>query len=125
MLWTLAFWKGLAERAIKTFAQSFIAALGVLGIISGTSGLTQVPWVEALSIAGLSTLLSAITSIGNADFVAGKPPAILEVVPVEGLIPSITTVNVAATPPSDTGFAGAARAVEGTTETHPGAGPAA
>lgn len=99
MLWTLAFWKGLAERAIKTFAQSFIAALGVLGVIGGTSGLTEVPWLDALSIAGLATLFSVVTSIGNADFVAGKPPAILEVVPVEGLIPSITTVNVAAPAP--------------------------
>lgn len=121
MLWTLAFWKGLAERAIKTFAQSFIAALGVLGIISGTSGLTQVPWVEALSIAGLSTLLSAITSIGNADFVAGKPPAVLEVVPVEGLVPAITTVNVSANPPSG----GTGAPIEGVVETHPGTGPGA
>lgn len=121
MLWTLAFWKGLAERAIKTFAQSFVAALGFFGIVGGASELAEVPWLDALSIAALATLFSVITSIGNADFVAGKPPAILEVVPVEGLVPAITTVNVSATPPSG----GTGAPIEGAVETHPGTGPGA
>jgi len=71
MIWTKNFWKGLAERGIKTFAQSFVAATVTLGVIDGSSRLEDVPWLAALSIAGLATLLSAFTSVGNAEFTAG------------------------------------------------------
>lgn len=73
MLWTLAFWKGLAERAIKTFAQA------VAGLLAGdTVGLLDVDWGEVLSVAGLITLASVLTSIGNAGFTAGEvtPPVV-------------------------------------------------
>ncbi len=53
------FWKDTAERAIKTFAQSFVASLAV-----GT-GLLDVDWLNALSIAGLATVISVFTSIGS------------------------------------------------------------
>lgn len=68
MLWTLAFWKGLAERAVKTFAQSLAGLL-----TAGTIGILDVDWVTALSVSGLVTLASVLTSIGTADFVAGAP----------------------------------------------------
>lgn len=71
MLWTKAFWKGLGERAIKTFFQSGVAAAASLGLVSGASTLGEVPWTTVLSIAALATVLSAATSIGNADFTAG------------------------------------------------------
>lgn len=70
MIWTLAFWKGAAERAIKTFLQVFVAVVGVAGIGS-TVGVTDVDWIAALSIALVSTVLSVATSVVNADFVAG------------------------------------------------------
>lgn len=74
MLTTIAFWKGLAERALKTFAQTFVAVV-ILGIgaeaVGTTAGLTDVLWLDALSVAALATMLSALTSIGNADFTAG------------------------------------------------------
>jgi hypothetical protein len=66
MLWTSAFWKGLAERALKTWAQALAAYF-----IVGTTGLLDLDWVTALSVSGAAALASALTSIGNADFVAG------------------------------------------------------
>ena len=65
---TREFWAGTAERAIKTFAQ---ALLGVL--TGGASGLLDVDWVAALSVAGLATLGSVLTSVVNPDFTAGAP----------------------------------------------------
>lgn len=54
------FWKDTAERAVKTFAQSFGAVL----IASGT-GLLDVDWINALSVAGLATVISVATSVGG------------------------------------------------------------
>ncbi|MFK4781307.1 holin [Lactococcus petauri] len=58
-MFTKSFLKDTAERAIKTFAQSFVASLAV-----GT-GLLDVDWLNALSIAGLATVISVFTSIGS------------------------------------------------------------
>lgn len=66
MIWTTAFWKGAAERSIKTFCQSLAAVF-----VIGTTGLLDVDWVVSLSVAGAAALASLLTSIGNADFVAG------------------------------------------------------
>lgn len=66
MLWTLAFWKGAAERAVKTFAQTLAAYF-----VIGTTGLLDVDWLTALSVAGAAAVASLLTSVGNADFVAG------------------------------------------------------
>ena len=65
---TSAFWQGAAERAIKTFAQ---ALLGV--IMGGASGLLDVDWVAALSVAGLATVGAVLTSLASPDFTAGAP----------------------------------------------------
>ena len=67
MIWTGAFWRGAAERAIKTFAQALAAALG-----TGAIGILDVNWAGALSIALIATILSVLTSVGNADFTAGN-----------------------------------------------------
>lgn len=72
-MWTLAFWKGAGERAIKTFAQSVLAVIGV-----GVLGIHEVDWIAALSVAALATLASLLTSIGNADFTAGQTPVVIE-----------------------------------------------
>lgn len=69
MIWTLAFWKGAGERAIKTFAQVLAGY-----IVVGTTGLLEVDWVTALSVAGAATFASLLTSIGNAEFTAGVVP---------------------------------------------------
>lgn len=70
MLWTTEFWKGAAERGIKTFAQTFVGF-----IVVGTTGLLDLDYVASLSVAGAAALASLLTSIGNADFVAGVPTA--------------------------------------------------
>ena len=71
MLWSIAFWRGAGERAVKTFAQALVAVIGV-----GAVGLLDVDWLGALSAATLATVISLLTSIGNADFTAGQTPVI-------------------------------------------------
>lgn len=64
------FWRGAAERAVKTFAQALIAVLGADGF-----GLLNAPWLTALSTAGMAALLSVLTSVATADTVAGTRSA--------------------------------------------------
>ena len=69
MIWTVSFWKGATERAIKSFFQAFVALIGVTAV-----GIGDVRWSYVLSGAALTALLSVATSIGNADFTAGVTP---------------------------------------------------
>ncbi|GGL83622.1 holin [Glutamicibacter protophormiae] len=72
---TINFWKGALERAVKSFFQTFVAVVtAALGAeaIGVSAGLLDVSWLDALSIAGLTTVLSLATSLGNADFTAGR-----------------------------------------------------
>lgn len=78
MIWTPAFWKGAAERAIKTFAQVLVGYFVV-----GTTGLIGFDWAGALSVAGAATVASLLTSIGNSDFTSGAPaeqPIVIETI---------------------------------------------
>lgn len=68
MLWTIDFWKGAAERALKTAAQVIVAMITV-----GTTGLLDIDWPAALSVAGAAALASLLTSVANPGFVAGTP----------------------------------------------------
>lgn len=72
MIWTLAFWKGTAERAIKTFFQTLAALIGALAV-GIDAGLGDVDWLSLASVAALAAGLSVATSIGNANFTAGAP----------------------------------------------------
>ncbi len=67
MLWTREFWAAATERAIKTVAQTIVAVVGVAG-----TGLLSVDWVQTLSVAAAAGLASVLTSIADADRVAGK-----------------------------------------------------
>lgn len=69
MIWTVNFWQGAGERAIRTFAQAAAAMLS-----AGAVGVMDVDWMTVLSVALLAALMSLFTSIGNADFVAGPIP---------------------------------------------------
>jgi hypothetical protein len=53
-----SFWNYSIERAIKTFAQAAIAAIG-----TGSIGLLAIDWVNVLSLSGGAALLSLLTSI--------------------------------------------------------------
>jgi hypothetical protein len=59
-MWSPAFWKDAAERAIRTMAQVLASML----IASGT-GLLDIDWPATLSTAGTATLLSLLTSIAS------------------------------------------------------------
>lgn len=102
MIWTKAFWKGTGERSIKTFFQTWVAAFGIQ---VGAEALTPItpdvfialPWVTASLTGGVAALLSVMTSIGSADFVAGELPrrALIEPVLVARVEP------VGDTPPAE------------------------
>ena len=53
----IRFWKAAAIRAIKTFAQAFLA------VISTTTIISDVNWKLALDSAAFSSLFSMLTSI--------------------------------------------------------------
>lgn len=52
------FWIDTFDRAIATFAQ---AALGAMG--AGVAGLFAVDWVPVLSVAGLAAAMSVLSSV--------------------------------------------------------------
>lgn len=68
-MWEIEFWKATAERAVKTFAQAFLAAMAVSGIDLNLGdhgvdvGLSSVNWGAVLSFAALAAILSVMTSI--------------------------------------------------------------
>ena len=82
-MWTKSFWKGLGERALKTFLQTFVAVATLrvgAEAVGVSAGIMDVPWVDALSVALLATIFSAATSIGNSDFTAGLDKQVVQVV---------------------------------------------
>ncbi|MEU8957837.1 holin [Streptomyces sp. NPDC048518] len=58
-MWTTAFWKATAERAVRTFAQALAAVL-----VAGATSLLDVAWGAAFGTAGLAALLAVLTAIG-------------------------------------------------------------
>ena len=63
-MFTKQFLLDLTERALKTFAQALAACITTVAA-SETLGLGDVNWTAALSIAGLATLYSVLTSIAS------------------------------------------------------------
>ncbi len=61
-LFTSSFWKRASVRAIKTFAQTAVAMLGV-----STTGIIEVDWINVLSVSCLAAVTSYLTSISSAD----------------------------------------------------------
>lgn len=55
-----SFWSGLIDRAVKTFAQSLLAAFTV-GV-----GILDIDWKGALGIAATAVLASVLTSFADA-----------------------------------------------------------
>ena len=59
-MWKKAFWKAVAERSVKTFAQTLAVVLGAAKV-----GVIEADWIPTLSLAGMAALLSVLTSIGS------------------------------------------------------------
>lgn len=69
---THQFWMRTFERAVKTFAQSLLAILGVSGV-----GLLNAPWITALSTAGMAALLSVLMSVTSEPWGERGTPSVL------------------------------------------------
>jgi len=57
-MFTVKFWKDAGERAIRTAAQALLALWA-----TDVSGVLEVDWVQAGSVAGLAALTSVLMSI--------------------------------------------------------------
>ena len=58
---TPAFWTATAERAVRTFAQTLIAALGL-----DTTEVLNLPWEHGFALAATAAILSVLTSLAAA-----------------------------------------------------------
>lgn len=65
-----AFWYDALERAIKTGAQVLVALIG-----TGSLGILQVDWLNALSVTALAVIVSVLTSIASAGTADTVSPA--------------------------------------------------
>jgi hypothetical protein len=59
LVFSLLFWKSAAERAVKSFAQALAASL------VAATGFGGVEWGVVLSVAGMTALLSVLTSLAS------------------------------------------------------------
>ena len=59
-MWTPSFWKDAAERAIRTTAQVMVTM-----IVAAGTGLLDTDWFTYLSAAGMSGVLSVLTSVAS------------------------------------------------------------
>lgn len=63
-------------RAIRTFAQAFVSVCGIEGF---TATFADIDWIRALSISGVSFVLSLVTSVATGlPEVEQKPPQEVE-----------------------------------------------
>ncbi|MGN9908629.1 holin [Phytohabitans sp. LJ34] len=71
---TRKFWKQVAERAVKTFAQAAVA------VIAGDElGMLAVDWLNVLSVAGLAAIISVFTSLGSGAINEKPTPSLVKI----------------------------------------------
>lgn len=75
-LWNRWFWAGAGERAIKTFAQAALGALGVGAVgdaVEATTGQTilSAEWTFILGTGALAALVSLLMAVANPQFISG------------------------------------------------------
>ena len=61
MIWTVGFWKGACERAVKTAAQTAVAFFVV-----GETGVADVDWATIGGISLVAAIVSVLTSLATA-----------------------------------------------------------
>lgn len=69
-MWTIKWWKTVAELAIRSFASSLAAWLTVAGTVVGVE---DVNWLRGLSLAGIATLVSVLFSISTHGVTGNGP----------------------------------------------------
>lgn len=84
-MWTHTFWVALAERAARTFAQALAAFL-----VASTTGLLEVDWAQALSVSGMATLLSVLTSLAAGASSPASGPSLGTEVPRDDVAAQVT-----------------------------------
>jgi hypothetical protein len=70
-----------AERAVKTFFQVLLAVVGTDAL-----GAITADWNQALAVAGMSALLSVVTSFASANFGAAGPSLVNETTKPETVV---------------------------------------
>jgi hypothetical protein len=78
-MFTAYFWKSTLERAVKSFAQSLLAVLGV-----GQVGVLDAAWTTALSVAAMAGVLSVLTSISSSTIGTRDDPSLVKADQREG-----------------------------------------
>ena len=91
-LFTEAFFVALAERAARTFAQALAAFL-----VASTTGLLEVDWPQALSVTGMATLLSVLTSLAAGASSPASGPSLGTEVPRDDVAAQVTPGSDAVT----------------------------
>jgi hypothetical protein len=72
-MFTIPFWKATGERAVRTAAQTLVAALSL-----DTVGVLHADWGDGLSLAAGAALLSVLTAIATSGGAEG--PGLTETV---------------------------------------------
>jgi hypothetical protein len=80
-MFTRNFWKATLERSVKTFAQTLAACL------AGGVGLWDASWSTALSVAGMTAVLSVLTSLASIPVGSHESPSLLAARPSEAQLP--------------------------------------
>ena len=97
---------GAAERALKTAAQTLIAAMSVNQV-----GIMDFDWAGALSVTAFATILSVLTSIVNPSFTARTQVPVVVAAPSDTAAPESDAEEIA---PEDVTAAAADAAVTAT-----------
>lgn len=70
-MFTLMFWKSVAERSGSTFLEALLSAI----LLGGASTLTGVDWIAALNFAGLAAVIAVVKNVLVAKATDGSPSA--------------------------------------------------
>jgi hypothetical protein len=71
-MWTIGFWKGAAERAVKTAAQA-----GLAFFVIGETGVADIDWATVGGVAVVAAIASVLTSLVSAPFGPANTPSVV------------------------------------------------